>query len=340
MATALDHFVALKKESVYGTAVTVDRPYPFVDGTDSDWDVRWRMGQGIPGGVAGRRVTLGSRAFLPNGRGKVTTVIELESKGAGVVLDAALGVSTVTAITGGAQIVFHTQITNLVLPSVTIQIQKVQNDGTAFVETYRGCTASKVTIEQPEDDIPRLTVEWDALGVTTATAAITPSYPTTPTLFDASQVSCFYGGSFTAPTTTAAAALGTSNTAFRSFKVEIDQAINDDGWVLNGGVRSQPKAGVPDIKFSGKVEFNAATVPANFIAGTKAGFLGTWSTTEVLGAGVTQMQVAIPQVALTKGLASVKPGEAPTVFDVEGMVTNDGTNRDLYVVYRTTDTAL
>jgi Phage tail tube protein len=339
MATAADHFIACAKESTYGVAVTPVRAYPFVDGTESDFDVRWRVGKGITGGF-GRRTQLGTREFLPTGQGTLKIVAELESKAAGVLLDAALGVSSVAAITGGSQMLFHTGVPNLVLPSLTWQVAKVRNDGTYLVETYRGCTASKVTIEQPEDDIATIEVEWDALGMTTATAAITPTYAAAPTIFDAYQAQVYYGGALTAPTATVGATVATPSNVWRSWKLEIDQKINDDGWVLSNGVRTQPKAGTPEIKMSGEVEFTDVAIVGNYLAGTRAPFLCTWTTPEVLGAGFAQLQVLIPQIALTKGVPQVKPGEAPTTFDVEAMVSNDGTNRDVTVVYRTADTAL
>ena len=61
--------------------------------------------------------------------------------------------------------------------------------------------------------------------------------------------------------------------------------------------------------------------------------------TEALSAGFTQLQVAIPVMKLTKGHAKIKPARIVTA-DLEARVFNDGTNRDIYVVYRTTDTAV
>lgn len=82
--------------------------------------------------------------------------------------------STVTAVTGGSLQLMHTQVTNLVLPSATIQLAKVLNDGSRRIETFRGCTALKTTIEQAQNAIPTIEVEFDALGFTTATAAVVP----------------------------------------------------------------------------------------------------------------------------------------------------------------------
>lgn len=340
MPTAADHFIALKRETTYGTAVTPDRAYPFVDGTESDFDKRIRTGKGVTGGN-GRRTQLGSRTYVTAGQGTVKVMAELESKAAGVLLDLAFGVSSTAVITGGTQQIFHTQITGMLLPSATIQVAKVRNDGTYLVETYRGCTASKVKLEQPEDDIAMIEVEFDALAMTTATAAITPTYATAPTLIDATHATVFYGGSLVVPTATALGTVATQSTVFRSFSLEIDQKISTDGWLLNAAsIRTQPKAGTPEFKFSADVELTDSTFTDDYLAGTKKPWACTWTTSEVLGAGFAQMQLVIPQIMLTKGIAQVKPGETPTQFGLEAEIRNDGTNRDLYFVQRTADTAL
>jgi len=340
MPTAADHFVAIAKESTFGTAVTPTRAYPFMDGTESDFDKRPRTGMGITGGF-GRRTQLGTRTYVTAGQGTIKIKAEVESRAMGVLLDLALGVSSTAVITGGTQQVFHAGITGMLLPSATIQVAKVRNDGTYLVETYRGCTASKVTIEQPEDDILFVEVEFDALAMTTATAAITPSYAATTTLIDATYATVSYGGAVTVPTTTALGSVATASTVFRSFKIELDQKISTDGWLLNASsIRTQPKAGTPEFKFSGDVELTDSVFTDDFLAGTKKGFACTWTTPEVLGPGFAQVQVLLPQIMLTKGIAQVKPGETPTMFGIEAEIRNDGTNRDLYVVTRTADTAL
>lgn len=340
MSTALDDFVALKDETTFGTQVTPDRAYPFVDGTEGDWQPQIRSGAGVFGGN-GRTTVRASRTFLASGRGVVTVKAELESRAGGVLFRQALGVGAATAITGGGFILAHTQVTNLVLPSSTIQIAKVRNDGVYRVETFRGCTAMKTTIEQPQNDIPTIEVEFDALGWTTATAAITPSYATTSNLYDAMHQTIGYGGTLTAPTATALASGLTAVTNWRSWKLEIDQAGNDDGWVLNGGTRSQPKVGMPTIKLSAEVEWNDNVLPDAYTAGTLNPWYATWShPTEVVGAVPAALQVVLPRVVLMKGNPQVKPGEAPRMLSIEGEARNDGVNRDLYVAYRTQDTAL
>jgi hypothetical protein len=335
VSTLMDHRLGLKAETTYGTPVTVNRFYPYLD-VKSEWDPRPRQGKGITSG--GRRGHLASRRFLPNGQGSITTKIELESKNAGVILDAAFGASTVTTITGGAQMNFTPLTTGTLLGSYTIQVVKVQNEGTDFVETYAGCTASKFTIEQPEDDIPTLEVEWDALSYTTATGAASASYASAPTIFDASQATVGYASTLTVPTTTALATGLTAITSFRSWKLDVDNKIDTGRWNLNAA-RTQPAMGMPEYKFSAKVEHNATTIPAAMAAGTQSPWYTTYTTTEAISSGFAQLQVVAPKVAIEKANIEAKIGDL-TMINLDATLTNDGTNKDLYVAYRTTDTAL
>ncbi len=341
MSTALDDFVAMGVETTFGTQVTPTRAYPWVDGTEGDWLPQIRQGAGVFGGL-GRTTIRASRVFLASGRGAITLKAELETRAGGMLYDAAFGVNTVTAITGGSVQIFHPGVTNLVLPSRTIQLAKVLNDGSRRVETWRGCTAMKWVIEQPENGIPTIEVEFDCLGYTTATAAITPSYATTSNLFDAMHATVGYGGTLTAPTGSTVASGLTAVGNWRTFKLEFDQAGNDDGWVLNGGVRTQPKVGAPPPpKLTGTVEFSDNVIPDAYVAGTKSPWYAQWQhPTEVVGVVPALLQIVAPSVMWSKGIPQVKAGEAPRTYPVEGMVLNDGTNRDLLLVSRTQDTAI
>lgn len=331
----MDWAWAMAKESTFGTPVTVSRFYPYLPGCSFEWDPRPRQGKGVQGG-SGRRAMLGSRRFLPTGQGTLKTVVELEDKAAGVLLDVALGASTVTPITGGSQQVFHSQVSGTTVPSATIQVQKVLNDGTVRTETYRGCTATKVTIDQPQDDIPTVEVEWDALGMSTATGAATLTYASAPTLFDAYQAAAGWGGTLTVPTTTALGSGLTAITAFRSWKLTIDNQAAVDRWRIGG--RGQPLVGAPQITFSAEVEANDTTFATALTAGTQTPFTCTYTTGATLGSGNTQMQVAIPLLGLNSGLP--QSGNTPVVHSIAADVLSDGTNRDFYVVIRTTDSGL
>jgi hypothetical protein len=339
--TLLDDIIGLGEEATYGTPVTVDRWYPHLDDDESTWDPRLRQGQGLHGG-SGRISPLGSRNYPTAGQGAITLKAEIDSKQGGELFRAAFGFSTVTPVTGGSFQLFHPGLTGVYLPCYTIQHVKVRNDGTDYVETYIGCTVSKATIEQPEDDVATIEVEFDALSFATDTAKATPSYATSPVLYDAYNViGVGLGGTLTVPTTTAFATGLTAVDYFREYKVELDQQIDDEDWRL-GAARGRPIAGIPKISFSGKANFDAVTLPNALVAGTKLPWYCTYSTgiTDELTTGVSGgMQLVIPQMVLTKDLPKVKAGER-RVMDVSANITNNGTDEDIYLAYRTTDVAL
>jgi hypothetical protein len=344
VAALTDDRWSIKKETTFGTIDTTGmRFFPWVE-VEGSYDNRRRMSKGLQGG-GGRRTVLANRTFLPNPANggadvELKTLVELESKGLGVLCDIALGVSTVTAITGGSQQVFHTGLSTSYLPSATIQVVKVRNDGTEWVETYAGCTPKKVTFEQPEEDIATMEVEWDARTLTTATAAATPvTYPTSPTPLDSTHGGVSLNGAVVVPTTTA---LGTVATAFgdmRSWKLEIEHQIDDPDETRVIGSRNRPIAHNPEYTFEGEAEFTTTQVADLVISGGLFGWQQTWTTPEVLGAGFAQAQLLIPRIGLVGDLPQVAAGERRKI-ELKGSVFNDGTNRDIYFVTRTADTAL
>lgn len=341
MATAMDDFIGCALEPTYGTAVTVTRFYPWMPGgTNGNWEPQVRTGQGVLGG-AGRTMVRASRAFLASGRGVVKVKAELETRAGGVLFTSAFGVAVApTAITGGSVQIFHTQVPNLVLPSLTWQLRKILNDGSARVETFRGCTATKVKIQQPVNAIPTIEAEYDALAFTTATAAAVPSYSATSNLYDAMHGSVGYAGTLTVPTGSTIASGLTADTKWRSWELELSQEADIDGWVLTAGNRSQPKVGMATGKLTGEIEWNDNVIPDAYNAGTQAAWMSQWQhPTETVGAVPALMQIVLPRIMWTKVPTDVSPGEAARTLSVEADVQSNGTDRDVYCVYRTQDTA-
>jgi hypothetical protein len=335
MANIVDNQIGIKRETVYNTPVTVDRFYPFLDGTSGDWNTRQRQGQSVF--VGSRRGFRGDRRVIPIGQGVVTLKTELSSRQGGVLLDLCHGVSTTNVITGGSQQVFTTSVTGTVLPSATIQLGKVRNDGTVDVETYSGCTAVSFEIECPEDNIMTISVTFDVRSFTTATALATASYTAGAYLFDASQGTAFVGGAFAAPTTTVLATAATPFGNFRSWKLTVDQSADLGRWVLGG--RNQPTVGMLSPVFSGDAEYNDTALRTLYLGGTGIPVVINHTTTEVLGAGFSQFQMAIPQLFLS---APILPpvGTETSVVSISGDVTFNGTNDLFYTVLRTADTVL
>jgi hypothetical protein len=336
MANRMDNQVGMALESVYNTPVTVTRFYPYLDGTDAQWDTRQR--QGVSVFVNSKRAYRGDRRVLPIGQGTVTIKTELASRQGGILLQAAHGLATSNLISGTSYMErFLTSVTGTVLPSWTIQMAKVRNDGTVDPETYSGCTAVSFEIECPKDGIPTISVTFDARNVTTATALATASYTAGAYLFDASQGAAGVGGTLTAPSTTL---LGTGLTVFPnfySFKLTVDHNADTDRWVFGG--RNQPTVGMVDVAFSADAEYNDTTLRTSYLAGTSIPVSLTMTTAEVLSTGNSQFQIFIPQLYLNSPVLPPMADET-TVVGISGTPTYDGTNELFYTMYRTADTAL
>jgi hypothetical protein len=336
MANRIDNQVGIGKESTYNTPVTVTRFYPVFDGTDGQWDTRQRQGMSVF--VGSKRGYRGDRRVLPIGQGVITLKCELASRQAGILLEAATGVATSTIVTGAAyQQTFTPTITGTVMPSYTIQLGKVQNDGTVTPETYAGCTAVSFEVECPEDGIPTISVTFDARAIATATALATPSYTAGAYLFDASQGAATLGGAYTHPTTIA---LGTATTAFanfRSWKLSVTHNADIGRWVL--GSRNQPTVGVCTSTFEGQAEYNDTTLRTAYLAGTGVPVVITHTTTELVSATATLLQLAIPQLFLKSPILPPMSLDT-TVVGVSGDIDFDGTNDLWKLVVRTADTAL
>jgi len=335
MANITDNQIGIKRETTYNTPVTVDRFYPFLDGTSADWNTRQRQGQSVF--VNSKRGWRGDRRVIPIGQGVLTVKTELSSRQGGVLFDLCHGVSTVTAITGGSQQVFTTGVTGTVLPSATIQLGKVRNDGTVDVETYSGCTAVSFEIECPEDGILTISVTFDARAFTTATALATASYTAGAYLFDASQGSAFVNGAFVAPTTLLLGTAATPFGNFRSWKLTVDQSADLGRWVIGG--RNQPTVGSLSPVFTGDAEYNDTALRTIYLAGTGVPVVINHTTAEVVGAGNSQLQLAIPQLFLSAPVLPPVSTET-SVVTISGDITFNGTNDLFYVVTRTADTAL
>lgn len=336
MPNLMDNQVGMAKESTFNTPVTVTRFYPYLDGTEGDWDTRQRQGQSIF--VSQKRGWRGDRRVLPIGQGVITIKTELASRQAGILLEAAAGVATSTLVSGTTfQQVFTTSVTGTVLPSYTIQLGKVRNDGTVDAETYAGCTAVSFEIECPEDGIPTVSVTFDARNFTTATALATASYTAGAFLFDHSQGAGFVGGAVTVPTTVALGTVATAFGNFRSWKLAVDQSADIGRWVVGG--RNQPTVGMAPPTFTANAEYNDTTLRTAYLAGTSLPVALTHSTTEALSVGVSQLQLLIPQLFL--GSPVLPPmNDETSVVSITGTCTFNGTNELWYLTTRTADTAL
>jgi hypothetical protein len=91
--------------------------------------------------------------------------------------------------------------------------------------------------------------------------------------------------------------------------------------------------------FTGDAEYNDVTLRTSFLAGTSLPVVINHTTAEVVGAGNSSFQLAIPQLYLSAPILAPVTTDT-SVISVTGDVTYNGVNELFYSVYRTADTAL
>ena len=119
MTTQLDCSLGLKKETVYGTAVVVDKFPEFVE-ESLGWNPSFVQGSGLR---VGSRLGRSRRRVLAKQSAGGDIDLELVSKGIGVFLEALFGTGVSTAVPGQAGVFqqLYTPTTTDPLNSYTIQ---------------------------------------------------------------------------------------------------------------------------------------------------------------------------------------------------------------------------
>jgi Phage tail tube protein len=341
MAVQSDISVGWKKETTYGTAVTVDRWAP-VTAETLVYATEWNQGTGLIVGSGG--VPLASRYYPTIKQGSGDFTVELNSKGLGTLLELAMGTATSTVVSGSAYQQLFTLGTQA---SATIQRGLVFGDatGTRDQQTFKGCVCTGFEITVPQAEQATLTTMWDIRDYDTSTAYATPSYPSyvQAGMMHWGQAALVTGGTFTAPTTTTMASIagGTDGTNVRSWSMKLERTIDTERFNMDGsgGLKQIPLSGTIDISGTMEVEHTDAAFRTAAIAGTVLPLTLTLTTEEDLGTGTSQFQVGLPGVVVT-GFPVSNEGSLPvTSYEFSGKFAT-GAAQPLYLALRTADTAL
>lgn len=343
MTTQLDASIGIKKESTYGTAVTVDR---FLEFTEESLESSNEYGQG-EGQRPGRRIARLDRRVLNkiNAGGSITD--EAKTKGLGLLLEAALGGTptvTETSVASGVFQQVHT-LTQGAQPSYTLQkgIPKLDGSGVETY-TYPGSQAQSIEFDFSNSDILKVAIEWMCREIVRDVAYATPSYPADAGLFH------FVGGEvtisdgvLTVPTTTALALItGAATGVVRGGSVSVEQSLDGEGWNLGGaGKRTRANVvGLGTVSGSLEVEFADEVMADHYLDQDTLSLVLTFTHDSVIGVSLAPvLQIVIPAMRL-EGAVPTAGGGDPITLSVDFTGLDDGENEPIYVVYRTTDTAV
>lgn len=337
MGTLLDGQVGFKKQSAFGTPVTVDRFLEVLADSTHTWDPAVIQGQGLR---VSSRYPRSARRSAGTGSGDISLKVELASKGFGTLWELVAGTAESNLVSGSTYQQRFRPVYTTPFPTVaTIQfgVPRLDASGTVDAYTYSDCVAKSFTIDCPDNEhSPTLQVDFWAGALATATALAAASYTSAPTLFVPTDGATTLGGTLTPPTTTALASGGTVAANIRAWSLEVDLGLGSrpkiGGWQI-------PPVGTPAGKLTIKQDVDATTLRDALIAQSVTSFTGLF-TGAALSTGTEQIEVDIPAMMLdSDSFGQLTTGDGP-VADPKFTILDDLTDDEWYIVARTADTAL
>jgi len=252
-----DGYVSLKKESAYGTAVTVDTTLSDVHPGDSlQPGVAFNRGTGLRSGRIGPSLNRRVKGRTdPSG----DLVADANSVDMAILLEAAFGAVT----TGGTEAPYGRLYVpaDSAPPSYTIQKVLPLSDGSALeAHTFSGMMCNQLAFAL-QDDILQVTSSWVGHDMVTDTDAVEPAYASSSNLFTFNSASVGLGGTASAPTATSPSTGATSATNVRELTWQIANNLYTDRFNFGGsGKRSAPVYGQRQVSGSITAEFSATTL--------------------------------------------------------------------------------
>jgi len=335
MATPYDCSVNVGKESTYGTAVAGTVAYEFnSEGFDYAPNRVQGTGLRVNGRVArsGRRVTTTTQAAG-------SLEIDAQTKGMVRLLEAALGTGTATLVSGSTY--QHNYTLGDTPPALTVQKSVPRADGTIDPYTFAGCMVSSWELTQGNDDIAKMSFEFDARSMDTARAFDALTYPTTPSLYHFGQGAVTVGGTVTVPPTTALATGGTAASDVRDFSLSVNNNLTTDRFNFGAsGLKAKPTVGLREITGSFTAEYSATTYRTAFVADSDLAIVVTLTSSEALSTGTATLQVVLPICRLESAVPVANNGDLVTVEHSFSVLDGQVAAQPIYVVLRTSETTI
>ena len=339
-----DSSLGIKKESVYGTAVTVDRFYELTSPDGFEAKPEYKTSAGHRPGVRAPRA---SSSTLVKKSASGSMELEASATGLGLLLEAVFGIKTITQVPTATSVwqQVHTPTDTDYLPSYTVQTGRPMLGGGAVqAVTYKGAQCESIKFSNKPGEHLMVSTEWLAKDWDTAVAYQAPSYPATFLPFSFIHGAIIPGGTLTKPTTTAlASSTGTALATVEDFEMMWANGLDSAGFNLGGGgARTRPSV-VTKGELSGSmtVEYDSNTLRDAWLNNTSLALLLTFQRPEVLSAGVfPTLQLVVPLVKLEGEIPKDNGGEVvKQKISFAALDAEDG-SKLVYVVYRSLDIAV
>lgn len=338
MATPQDCSINVAQESTYGTYVAGTRAYEFDDESFNYEPVRVD-GQGLK---VSARTKLAYRSVDTVKAGTGSLTVPAATKGMGLLLNAALGTSASTLVSGST----YQQNYTLGDTPASLSIQKSvprTTSGTIDPYSFLGCMVSQWSFDGSNADLPTFSFDFDVRALDTAQSFASLTYPTlaTGSIYSFKDSSAMYGGTLTVPTTTAIATGATAATDLRDFKFEVNNNLADDRFNVGGaGLKSKPTVGFREISGSFTAEYEATTYRDDYLANTSRPLVVTYTSAESLSAGTSTLQFVFPDIKVRSAIPVANKGDLITVEHNFTAYQTTTATQAMYVVLRTSDSAV
>ena len=338
MATPQDCSINVAQESTYGTYVAGTRAFEF-DDEGFDFEPVRVDGKGLK---VGARAPLAYRSVDTVKAGTGSLTVPAATKGMGLLLNAALGTSASTLVSG------TTYQQNYTLgdtpPSLSIQKSIPRNtSGTIDPYSFLGCMVTSWSFDGANADLPTFSFSYDIRALDTAQAFASLTYPslTTGSIYSFKDVASTYGGTVTNPTTTALASGGTATTDVRDFKFDVNNNLSIEGFNHGlAGLHRKPTVGMREITGSFTAEYEATTYRDDYLANTSRPLVVTYTSAESLSAGTSTLQFVFPDIKVRSAIPVANKGDLITVEHNFTAYQTTTATQAMYVVLRTSDNAV
>lgn len=324
-------------ESVYGTAVTVDK---FTDFNDESLNLNqtWTDPQGL---AAGRLVPLASRMSQTTRDASGSISMDFATKSMGRLVRQMIGspVSTATLISGAAYKQAHT-LGNAGGLSMTWQVGRPQPDGTVKPFTFSGVKITGWEISSQTGELVKLSLDADAKDVVTATGLATASYVSGTEIFNHNQLVVKLGGTASTASSIVSISGGvTASTLVNGISVKGSNPMSTERYGTNQTKGEPIQNGMLDCTIDLDGEFTSqAEIYDVWRAGTITPVQLTWTGSTISGGAYTLDIIASAAKFET---VEVNVG-GPDLLDMKASlkVLADTTNNPLQITLISTDTVL
>lgn len=262
MSSILDQAILVGKETTYGTPATLSRAFE----AQADTWQRTQEALESVGMRASQQTMRSDRRRQINMGAEGSIELHALSSGLGLLLEGVFGTVTGPTQIGATAAYTSTFATSTDATDVSYTIQKLvaANTGTLTPFTYHGAVVTEFEVSQDVGGFLTVTFSFDSEDEDASTAAGTPTYPSTGTPFDWTQVALTVAGATICPT---------------SFNFSANMGLKTDRrFLCNGGLKSRPKrTAMPEYTGELTAEFEDTTQYARFVAGEVFPIVATWT---------------------------------------------------------------